>query len=324
MAATPSRKRVRGIEEETLHQQQQAGTSPDAAREDASSSSSPAANTIRSGDASPTSKARRLEPSFAIRSDDELRTLVAGTHPLLKGRCASASVTDFSAIVVVHGGWDKKTVDIAAVVEGIHTEPNTRLSHTTPVFSVDLNVVDTDEASELLHLVTFPLPAMVVLHYDAVQKPAQKMAEKSLADAKECSESLKSILMSSAAVEPVHGRDHLQDKVRCHAEGTYTVVWYSASWCPPCMRVLSNLQSLIERFPATVVQMLKADKDFTQPMYDEFQVEKIPTFQIFKNGASHPLAPIDTLQNSQTPNILTFIEKHCAALQFGLNDDDDF
>lgn len=123
---------------------------------------------------------------------------------------------------------------------------------------------------------------------------------------------------------------------------TYSLMWMSAAWCPPCLRILDALPAMIPGLPQSIVAFFKADMDLTQPIFDAFHVEIIPTFVILDNAKILPDgilpsavsdeeaakillgARVDSLQNSQQATVMTFIEKHCARLSFGLDGDEDF
>ncbi|CUG92912.1 thioredoxin-like protein, putative [Bodo saltans] len=130
---------------------------------------------------------------------------------------------------------------------------------------------------------------------------------------------------------------------------SFSIMWMSAAWCPPCLRILHALPAMLPQLPPSVKGMVKADMDLTQPIFDAFGVSIIPTFVILDNkkilsavqdnnnthNSSNDLeevaakdilvaARVDSLQNSQQGIVMTFIEKHCATLSFDLGNDEDF
>lgn len=159
----------------------------------------------------------------------------------------------------------------------------------------------------------------------------------------------------TSLIQPVYTFTHMlrslhNDAVAAHAvdssAASFSIMWMSAAWCPPCLRILSALPPMIPQMPKSVKSMVKADMDLTQPIFDAFGVSIIPTFVILDNkklidgcksttsalsdndedAAKEVLvhAKVDSLQNSQQGIVMTFIEKHCATLSFGLSNDDDF
>lgn len=158
------------------------------------------------------------------------------------------------------------------------------------------------------------------------------------------------VVQASTLVQPVYTLAHLLRVLRAASAQaadqnapSFSVMWMSAAWCPPCQRILAHLPSMIPQLPPSVKCVVKADMDLTQPIFDAFGVSIIPTFVVIDNkkllesGESTSTfsnedtakdalvaARVDALQNSQQGAVMTFIEKHCATLQFGLGDDDDF
>ncbi|KAG8342730.1 putative Thioredoxin [Trypanosoma vivax] len=66
---------------------------------------------------------------------------------------------------------------------------------------------------------------------------------------------------------------------------SYTLVYFGASWCPPCMRAVASLPDMIKSdFPESIECMVKADMDFATPIFKFFEVEIIPVFMILNNN----------------------------------------
>lgn len=61
------------------------------------------------------------------------------------------------------------------------------------------------------------------------------------------------------------------------------LVDFFATWCEPCSVLAPVLENLAEYFKDKIVFM-KADLDNTPSAAQKFQVEKIPTVVLFKNG----------------------------------------
>ncbi|KEG05882.1 hypothetical protein DQ04_17611000 [Trypanosoma grayi] len=149
---------------------------------------------------------------------------------------------------------------------------------------------------------------------------------------------------SSASSAPA---DNATNGTTACASGTRSFIYFGASWCPPCMRIVGVLPAMLkEDFPSNVTCCVKADMDLAMPLYDFFDVKIIPTFIMFDNDvlrqagnwdalrSGKPLAEatlqqlkeglrrseLGRIQNSQRLIVRSFIEKHSAGLKF----DDDF
>ena len=98
-------------------------------------------------------------------------------------------------------------------------------------------------------------------------------------------------------------------------QDSHTIFDFYADWCKPCNRIKPHLSSLQELFPATTIYKINRD-DFLE-LHNKCGVQKIPTFQIYKQGKL-----LDSLQHSDVNLVRGFIEKTIAPqdLQF----DDDF
>jgi len=286
-------------------------------------------------------KGRRLEPSTTLRNESELRSFLSGEHPMLR---PGKSAEDFSAVLIVHSQWNKPRFSIPETVHRYGNLTTTFQMTALPslsVFCLDVDAIGVEETCEILQLVTYPLPALLMYRFTSQSRSdagtplapplpklkATKVVEKSLYDQRNDEEAILKAIRSASLVEPVHDLAHLQNRLEMQPDGTYTIVLYSASWCPPCRRVAESMSEIITRIPNNCVQIVKADKDQTQGLYDHFGVQKIPTFQIFKNGsedAKPGFTPKGSLQNSQATQVIGFIDQNCATLKFGFDDDEDF
>jgi thiol-disulfide isomerase/thioredoxin len=297
-----------------------------------------------------------------IGSEEELRSVLAGDHPLLSHLMRGEE--EVSVFVLVHSPWDRVEYSLQTLATELQQQfsQGAGQGQSQPtaghaLFTVDASVVEA--AGDLLHLVSGPLPVLVTLHFSHMvcdefstqtlehfqrthhsnpgshtshhgvpTRHVRKVAEKPLHKHIPSYFEMRKALVSAMALPPVHSLGHLRRLISRAPSGTFTVVWYSASWCPPCNRVLENLHYIRSHLPKGIVQLVKADKDHTQKLYDHFQVKLIPTFQVFHNGADkaigNAMIPIGTLQNSNTELILQFLDRSCAPLKFGLSQEDDF
>lgn len=142
-----------------------------------------------------------------------------------------------------------------------------------------------------------------------------------------------------AALSPTHvGREKVA--------GSRSLIYFGASWCPPCMRIVNALPAMLQSdFPESLTCLVKADMDLATPLFEFFGVEIIPTFIIFDNEVLRDAGDWDALfsspfsesslrqlceglrrgelgriQDSQRLTVRRFVESHSGALRF----DDDF
>ena len=140
---------------------------------------------------------------------------------------------------------------------------------------------------------------------------------------------------------------------------SFSLLYFGASWCPPCMNILKALPKLLadKERPPSIHLCVKADMDLAQPLFDVFAVETIPTFIVLDNaqlceedgrycltelcketatadadgtpGAAEKkmvrrlkaAAVVGRIQNSQEATIEAFLQKHCGTLSFTLDED---
>jgi thioredoxin 1 len=76
---------------------------------------------------------------------------------------------------------------------------------------------------------------------------------------------------------------HLEanEKNPAPADGT-AVVAFSAKWCPPCKIMDPIFESVSAQFPA--LEFLKANQEAVPGMFEEYSVQSIPTYLVFKEG----------------------------------------
>eukprot|EP01061_Rhynchopus_euleeides_P006562 TRINITY_DN15610_c0_g1_i2.p3 TRINITY_DN15610_c0_g1~~TRINITY_DN15610_c0_g1_i2.p3 ORF type:complete len:107 (+),score=47.13 TRINITY_DN15610_c0_g1_i2:129-449(+) len=105
--------------------------------------------------------------------------------------------------------------------------------------------------------------------------------------------------------------DHFHELV---AEESFTIFDFYADWCAPCNRIKPHLPSLMDTFPSS--KFFKVDRDRYLSLHEHCNVQKIPTFQIYKGGQLKA-----TLQHSDVTLVRSFIEEHTTTCMVF---DDDF
>ena len=80
---------------------------------------------------------------------------------------------------------------------------------------------------------------------------------------------------------------HLEDAAKFDAEVLQqkglVLVDFWASWCGPCMMMAPVLEQLAEAYPQ--VRVVKANVDAMQETAMRYQIDSIPCFILFENGA---------------------------------------
>lgn len=154
------------------------------------------------------------------------------------------------------------------------------------------------------------------------------------------------ILRSMAFASPVHSIAALSSEVLSSNE-PFSVVYFGASWCPPCLRILKELPYMVTglapsalplptedvpgahlhatdvtTFPSADVvgSLLKADYDTSSEVLELFGVERIPTFLVIDGtklrrgvvaqgtlSEGLKLAAVGMLQNSSRDSVAAFI-----------------
>ncbi|CCW68822.1 unnamed protein product [Phytomonas sp. Hart1] len=163
-----------------------------------------------------------------------------------------------------------------------------------------------------------------------------------------------SAVHSIALYTPVYTMPHLFRTVMASVRASWardtssksqTLLYFGASWCPPCMRIVGAMPQIItEDMPESMHVFLKADMDLATPIYEFFGVQTIPTFIVLDNKimldhhveatANSGAEPMDStqievivqkaftkaelgrIQNSQRSLVKLFLEKHCTTLSF--------
>lgn len=296
-----------------------------------------------------------------VRTDGELRRIFEQ-----KSHKASVRTLAF----VIHASWSPPKRRLESVLDArrdsstdasnAHQLLSSRL--TLPLYIIDVAHVDT--GGDGLHLTKALLPLLVLFrrgdttsalgaasHVNRTPPQAagwELVLEKPLKTAGD--------LLSAVLIPPVHDYVHLRRELSTRRECyEWTVVYFGASWCPPCMRVLPQLPALRDRLDAAGLRvwMVKADRDIAESLHRRFNVVKIPTFHVFRNPAS-PLSPspaaaaghsaeeeggdesqsgtesVGGIQNSNPDVLYEFIANLCRppppppSLKFTLDDTDAF
>ncbi|KAJ9470408.1 Thioredoxin-like protein YtpP [Diplonema papillatum] len=94
---------------------------------------------------------------------------------------------------------------------------------------------------------------------------------------------------------------------------SYTVFDFSATWCAPCQRIAPRLPELAAAYPEA--SFIKVDRDRFLDLHKACGVPKIPTFQVYKEGAK-----IASLQHSDYDKVHAFLDSTMNPISF----DDDF
>ena len=153
---------------------------------------------------------------------------------------------------------------------------------------------------------------------------------------------------SQSLLQPAFTVEHLEERItaalRVESGNTasFTLLYFGASWCPPCMNILKALPSLLAvgQRPSSIKTCIKLDMDLAQPVFDLFAVETIPTFIVLDNNklanpsgglkfaadngssALREGAVCGRIQNSQSATVEAFLQKTCGTLSFTLDDED--
>jgi len=130
-----------------------------------------------------------------------------------------------------------------------------------------------------------------------------------------------------ALLRPVCTKDELVDLIRDHkptseVEAQYLLLYFGASWCPPCKKILQQLPSVLRDRPSFVTACGKCDMDLAPSLCELFDVKIIPTFVLLNIGQVNSgstdeqmnEAVVGKIQSSDSNVVAAFIEKHCARL----------
>lgn len=86
-------------------------------------------------------------------------------------------------------------------------------------------------------------------------------------------------MLRSATSEPVAAA-----LLASGGEDTFSVLWLSAAWCPPCLRALDWMPTMQKEMPSSIRSLHKADMDLTHhTIFALLKVSIIPTFVIFSH-----------------------------------------
>jgi thioredoxin 1 len=88
------------------------------------------------------------------------------------------------------------------------------------------------------------------------------------------------IARSRLAVKILGSKSAL-DTAIAGSDKTGVVAWFTASWCGPCKAITPSIEKLSESMKT--VEIFKIDVDENGPIAEEFEVESVPTFVMFKN-----------------------------------------
>ena len=148
------------------------------------------------------------------------------------------------------------------------------------------------------------------------------------------------VVQSMTLAAPVHTVDQLFEQTAA-ANTPFSVVYFGASWCPPCLRILKELPFMLTGLqpshaphhlpsgdahlddastfpPAGVIGgLLKADYDTSFEVLQAFGVERIPTFLVLDASkvaststdriAEVKMAAVGMLQNSKREEVVAFV-----------------
>ena len=107
------------------------------------------------------------------------------------------------------------------------------------------------------------------------------------------------------AVTSVAGEEQFRAAVSGATAAKPLVVMYSAGWCGNCKKVAPSISKLAADLVDSV-DFIKADSEALQFVEDEFNVESLPTFQVFKGGAK----PAASFTGSVAAKVTEFIQKN--------------
>jgi len=61
------------------------------------------------------------------------------------------------------------------------------------------------------------------------------------------------------------------------------IIDFSAHWCPPCKKMVPNLEKIAQQYPA--VHVIKVNYDDYKDLFKEYGIGPIPTLLFFENNA---------------------------------------
>ena len=81
------------------------------------------------------------------------------------------------------------------------------------------------------------------------------------------------------------------------------IVDFGATWCGPCKFIKPEFHKLAEQFEGKAT-FIDCDIDEHQEIADKFEIQSVPTFMVFKNGAK-----VDTFSGADAAKLRKMIEK---------------
>jgi thioredoxin 1 len=84
----------------------------------------------------------------------------------------------------------------------------------------------------------------------------------------------------SANFEVLGNSNTLADKVK---SGESKVLYFTATWCPPCKMIAPIFEKLSKEFPQT--QFIKIDIDDHADAAADFEIRTVPTFMFYKGDS---------------------------------------
>merc|ERR1712119_126395 len=87
------------------------------------------------------------------------------------------------------------------------------------------------------------------------------------------------------------------------SETKVVVIYFTATWCPPCKRIGPYFESLPNEFAN--VEFVKVDVDAAADVSGQCGIQCMPTFQFYKNGDK-----IDELQGASEDGLKAMVAKH--------------
>ena len=81
------------------------------------------------------------------------------------------------------------------------------------------------------------------------------------------------------------------------------IVDFGAEWCGPCKFIKPEFKKMAEEF-AGKATFIECDIDAHQEISDQFEIQSVPTFIVFKNGSK-----VDVMTGADATKLRKLIEK---------------